>query len=324
MPFKLSAIIPAALALFSVTATAKDGAKLVAEFPRVHNISQILNDSSLKTAAGREFEVVEFGNALPATKTQPAAPYRFLIEGGLHGNEEQASFFVLWLARRYARGESPLNQLPKDEVAIDFLPYANPDGSQELSRYNGHGVNLNRNFAVLWGLTKENPGKQSFSEPETKAIRALFQERKYTAAVDVHGYINWIVTPSSPESLAVRGIATTKQQASAYKAWVNDVKEEMRVMPGYQHKTGALLGDGGAFEDWAFWQQGTFAYCLEMETFQRFVKSYRKDFNDLTNPEATMTVDLFKRYEAFIFRTFTRAVELKKDGQTPDSLTAGR
>ena len=61
-----------------------------------------------------------------------------------------------------------------------------------------------------------------------------------------------------------------------------------------------------------------------METFQRFVKSYRADFNDLTKPGSSITVDLFQRYEAFIYRTFARAIELKKQGQTPDSLTAGR
>src|SRR5690606_19363421 len=112
--------------------------------------------------------------------------YRFLVQGGLHGNEKLASAFVLWLAQRFAAGESLLNQLQVEGAAFDFLPYANPDGAHAHSRYNARGVNLNRNFGVLWGLTRENPGKDSFSEPETRAIRYLFQESRYTAAVDVH------------------------------------------------------------------------------------------------------------------------------------------
>ncbi len=320
MSFHLTRILAAlAVVALSTQAFAKDASVSVGEFPKVRAISKITNDASLRSAGGREFDVIEFGTQTKA----PQPPFRFLVQGGLHGNEEATSTFVLWLARRYARGESPLNTLPKDEVLFDFLPYANPDGHKEASRYNAHGVNLNRNFGVLWGITKENPGKASFSENETRAIRALFLEKKYTAAVDVHGYINWVVTPSSPESLAVRGIKTTAQQATAYRAWVNDVKEEMRMMPGYQLKTGALLGDGGAFEDWAFWTQGTFAYCLEMETFQRFVPSYRKNFNDLAK-EDTMKIDLFKRYEMFIFRTFGKAIELKRQGQEPGSQVAGR
>ncbi len=308
------------LAALPSVAFAKDPSSRFADFPKVRSISKIAGDATLKSAGGREFDVIEFGTQTKA----PQPTYRFLIQGGIHGNEEVASTFVLWLARRYARGESPLNELPKDEVLFDFLPYANPDGSEVASRYNGQGVNLNRNFGVLWGITKENPGKASFSENETRAIRALFAEKKYTAAVDVHGYINWIVTPSSPESLAARGIKVTAQQATAYRAWINDIREEVRIMPGYQLKTGALLGDGGAFEDWAFWTQGTFAYCLELETFQRFVPSYRdRADQDVANKEV-VKVDLFKRYEMFIYRTFKRAIELKRQGQEPGSQVAGR
>lgn len=317
LPRQLVALL---LAVASSGAFAKDASLPWEAFPKVRPISKIAHDATLKSNGGREFDVIEFGTQTKA----PQPTFRFLVQGGLHGNEEAASTFVLWLAKRYARGESPLNELAKEEVLFDFLPYANPDGSHDTSRYNSRGVNLNRNFAVLWGITKENPGRESFSEPETRAIRALFAAKNYTAAVDVHGYINWIVTPSSPESLAARGIKSTPQQATAYRAWVNDVREEMKLMPGYQLKTGALLGDGGAFEDWAFWQQGTFAYCLEMETFQRYVPSYRKDFNNLASKEETMKVDLFKRYEMFIFRTFSKAIELKRQGQEPGSQVAGR
>ena len=37
------------------------------------------------------------------------------------------------------------------------------------------------------GISQENPGKNKFSEPETKSIKYLFSKKKYTSAVDVHG-----------------------------------------------------------------------------------------------------------------------------------------
>src|SRR5690606_7548600 len=102
----------------------------------------------------------------------------------------------------------------------------------------------NRNFAVLWGLTRENPGEKSFSEPETRAIRSLFKARKYTAAVDVHGYINWIVAPSSPDDVRRAGGSPNRRLTAMYRAWIADLRREMQLLPGYQLKTGAQLGDG--------------------------------------------------------------------------------
>lgn len=305
-----------AAALLAPLGVAQDQASKTASFndlPQMRTISALLSDATLKSASGQQIELLEFK---PAGDVRGF--HRFLVQGGLHGNEQQASAFVVWLARRYARGESVLNLLPRDQVAIDFLPYANPDGAHGHSRYNARGVNLNRNFAVLWGLTKENPGKESFSEPETRAIRRLFKARQYTAAVDVHGYINWIVAPSDPTDIATRGIKPSKAQKTAYAQWVDDLKREMQLLPGYQLKTGAKLGDGGAFEDWAFWGEGTFAYCLELETFQRFVRPYRPDFSDLTKINEAPAVDLFKRYEMFVYRMFANALRIKQTSGQPE------
>lgn len=208
-------------------------------------ISRLVADPRVLSASGQEIEVHEFR----AAEKSEAGLTRLLVQGGLHGNERITSEFVLWLARRYARGESPLNQLPRDEVAIDFVPVANPDGSNADTRYNARGVNLNRNFGVLWGLTRENPGAESFSEPETQAIRRLFKARRYAAAVDVHGYINWIVSPSGPHAVAKRGLKPTARQRQIHGQWVESLRREMALLPGYRLKNGADLGDGGAFED---------------------------------------------------------------------------
>lgn len=303
-----------ALGLLAPAGVAQEPAKsaVLNDLPQVRTVSTLLGDASLKSASGQQIELLEF--APPGDKR---GLYRFLVQGGLHGNEQQASAFVVWVARRYARGESILNQLPKDQVAIDFLPFANPDGTHGHSRYNARGVNLNRNFAVLWGLTRENPGKESFSEPETRVIRRLFKERKYTAAVDVHGYINWIVAPSDPADIANRGFKPSKAQKTAYAQWVDDLKREMQLLPGYQFKTGAKLGDGGAFEDWAFWSEGTLAYCLELESLQRFVRPYRPDFSDLTKVNEAPAIDLFKRYEMFVYRMFVNALRIKQGAGQP-------
>jgi hypothetical protein len=293
----------------------------VVQLPHVVTLDALLGDATLKTAHGRDFELYRFA---PRGRAPGDARFRFLMQGGLHGDETQASAFVLWVARRYAHGMSALNALPADRVAIDFLPYANPDGTDALTRANAHGVNLNRNFGVLFGVTREYPGAESFSEPETRAIRRLFEASHYTAAVDVHGYVNWVVTPSPAAAVEAKMHVTVPlDRAMLYTKWTGALVDELALMPSYQVKNGAGLGDGGAFEDWAFWQQGTMAYCLELETFERYVPAWRPDFNDPSQASGAPMIDLFKRYEAFVARSFARAIALREaEGQATGPLAA--
>ena len=211
--------------------------------------------------------------------------YRFFIQGGLHGNETLTTEFVHWLESRIINGQSPLNSLPPGSV-IDLLANANPD-SHGRYRYNANNVNLNRNFSVLWGLSKEPMGTKAFSEPETRAVKKLFEKRRYLAAVDIHGYLNWVVLP------------TKLKESDRYRTWVEAVSKHARVLPGYLTKVAGDLGDGGAFEDWAFWEQGSLAVCLEMRYPARFF-----------NFEKRINLDSFLSYESFIHRLFLESLEI--------------
>jgi hypothetical protein len=279
------------------------------------SIAQLTGDPSARSTSGRDLQVISFEPKEALNKNTP----RLLIQGGLHGNEGEASKFVLWLARRFARGESPLNQLANQNVAFDFLPYANPDGHSDGTRSNIRGVNLNRNFGILWGMSRENPGAEKFSEAETQAIRRLFAKRRYTAAIDVHGYVNWVVGPSAPEVIKAHGTKIDSTKVNAYRRWMNVLTTQTAALPGYQVKNGADLGDGGAFEDWAFWSQGTYAYCLELESANRFAYASSEGSPKQTGSIATNGghVDLFLRYELFVYRTLAKAIDLAKDPSMP-------
>jgi hypothetical protein len=290
-----------------------DGASKLSSTPHIpgmRTVRALSGDKSLVTQAGQDIHVYSF-EYKDSTGQPSKAKHRFLIQGGLHGNELLTTEFVTWLARRYARGQSPLNNLSDDQVAFDFVPKSNPDGLQTESRYNAKGVNLNRNFGTLWGISKENPGDHEFSEPETRSIKFLFEKNQYTAAVDVHGYINWIVAPTSPEILKKMGVKVPHDRAAKYYQWDKALKKEMRMLPGYSYKTAGGLGDGGAFEDWAFWGAGSFSYCLELKSPERFATSYRRPFGNIAQAESKFQIDMFKRYEAHISRMFNHAIAIK-------------
>lgn len=242
-----------------------------------------------KTSENRNIQLVSFPAQNPKRASQ-----RVLIQAAMHGNETLTISFVVWLMNRYAMGESLLNKLPVGNLAFDFIPILNPDGHANASRNNKREVNLNRNFSFYWGMTRENPGIGAFSEKETQALKNLFAKRKYDFAIDVHGYANWIVMPSPPRP------NTKQKEQIRYQNFREKLRLAQKTLPGYEVKTPLQLGDGGAFEDWAFWEAGVHAFCLEMVSSQRFQK--------ITRPGKSGYMDTFLNYEKFIYEYLKASV----------------
>lgn len=268
-------------------------------------IAEALNDSSLQSSNGRPIPYISNimrPRAQPVSLSAPIGAH-FLVQGGLHGDEALTSEFVMWLATRVEKGESLLNGLPAGTV-LDFIPHANPDSFRK-SRYNASGVNLNRNFGVLWGISREPNGSAAFSEPETRAIRALMASRRYTAAVDVHGFVNWVVTPSPGHLVTL----AKPEKVRLLEQWVDVASRLLPSLGAYELKRAATLGDGGAFEDWAFWGNDTLALCLEMQSHQRRMRLNGKD------------ADTFLAYESFIFNMFSESLVLTKQKAPVDTST---
>jgi murein tripeptide amidase MpaA len=100
-----------------------------------------------------------------------------------------------------------------------LVPCMNPDGREyvmnidNLWRKNRRdnpgtvcdGVDLNRNFDVLWGVTQGQTscaqcsevycGPEAFSEPETRNIRSVLDTRRVDCFVDVHSYSELVLWP---------------------------------------------------------------------------------------------------------------------------------
>ena len=281
-------------------------------------VATLTGDATLRSTQGRDISVIQIRKSLNDSASG-ASPLKILIQGGLHGNEALASEFVLWLATRSAGGTGPMAEI-LNSAEIDFVPWVNPDGTAATSRSNSRGVNLNRNFSTLWGITREDPGSSSFSEAETRAIHALFKKRRYHAAIDVHGFINWIVAPSSPTALADAGqksLPTVAMTGASHGAWMRSIKATMaRHLPKHEVQSGAKLGNGGAFEDWAFWEMGAFSLCLELASNRR----YEDNAGPIIAPPLARSLkplnqapDTFLRYEMFVAATLNQAAGLRRD-----------
>lgn len=134
-----------------------------------------------------------------------------------HGDEEGAAILnrlINYLAYNY--------ETVSQNTSVWVIPVLNPDGQARDTRYNAHGVDLNRNYATNdWGgkgttypaFTPCYPGPYPFSEPETHALGTLVNTESVSTLVSYHGYE---VTTYSGGNTAGRNLAWLMGVSTGY------------------------------------------------------------------------------------------------------------
>jgi len=148
------------------------------------------------------------------------------IVGCHHGNEWPSSEIPLYLAH-YLLENYSINNSVKDLVdnrEIWIIPMFNPDGHENQSRYNAHGVDLNRDYGYMW----EGWGGSSspYSQPETKAMMLFSQEHNFVLSLSYHTYggiVNyiWNYWPDPPPDSSLI-IQLSNEYASYNGYWVTE------------------------------------------------------------------------------------------------------
>ena len=114
-----------------------------------------------------------------------AGPDVVLVIGATHGDERATSCLVHMLREHMSRQPNAFSQ-----QTVVAVPTANPDGWAALTRVNGGGVDINRNFPVDWSATfdepDKNPGPAPASEPETRALMQLLEEVRPERVLTIH------------------------------------------------------------------------------------------------------------------------------------------
>jgi len=174
-----------------------------------------------------------------------AGAYTIVIVGGIHaGFEANTIDLVNELYTHFQR--QPTEILPN--VQLLFIPMLNPDGveygRQIRGRFNGNGVDLNRNWACGWSETAEfsrgtvNPGDTPFSEPESLALASLIEAIQPRAVIFYHAAVNGVFSGDCGGDAGSVGLAQAYGDASNYPygsdfeaydvtgsapAWVNSI-----------------------------------------------------------------------------------------------------
>ncbi len=116
-----------------------------------------------------------------------------LLVGGIHGGFEANTIDLVEGLRDHFL-MNPGRVLPG--LTLIFVPTLNPDGLAAgdglIGRFNGNGVDLNRNWGCGWepvAYLREreiNPGTAAFSEPESTALAALINDVRPAAVLFYH------------------------------------------------------------------------------------------------------------------------------------------
>jgi protein MpaA len=132
----------------------------------------------------------------------PAATRRVLVVGCVHGHECAGRGVV----------DALREATPPARTQLLLVRNANPDGFARRTRGNAHGVDLNRNAAQGWrarGLrgTLQDPGARPFSEPETRALRALILRERPALTVWYHQALALVDPPEAGRARPARDYA---------------------------------------------------------------------------------------------------------------------
>lgn len=124
-----------------------------------------------QSVEGKPIEMIRFGEG--------SSPV--LVIAAIHGDEPTSRFVTDQLIQQLAVD-------PSANVAV--IPCANPDGLENDTRTNAHGVDLNRNFpAANWKHT--HPGRNfgglaPLSEPESTALQHVIETLKPRLIISIH------------------------------------------------------------------------------------------------------------------------------------------
>ena len=99
-----------------------------------------------------------------------------------HGNEYMSAELPLDLALLLVQNYSidPMITELVDNREIWIIPMVNPDGREANTRYNAHGIDLNRNYGYMPESTTP------YSEPETQAVRNNALQNNFVLSLSFH------------------------------------------------------------------------------------------------------------------------------------------
>ncbi|MFC4322578.1 M14 family zinc carboxypeptidase [Litchfieldia salsa] len=261
-----------------------------------------------------------------------------MINASVHGTEYVGTDAAIQLIEQLATQNDDVTTKILENNILIFNVVANPDGRVDGTRFNGNGIDLNRDFITQ-------------SQPETKLAVELMTEWNPMVLLDLHGYVKnygpnlqGLIEPCTPphnpnyeyDLFIEHGLAA----AEAMEAEIMKDKETEFTTPLYENMVGSYIpyrDDAAGWDDYPpiftpmyAMYHGSFAHTLEAPTNdENGVKwTYDAMIGALTYASENRTdmitdqIEIFKRGIQFDHPThdagfFPKAYILPVDEQDP-------
>lgn len=207
-----------------------------------------------KSVQGRDIMAYHFGEG----------EKEILIVGGMHGGYSWNTSLLSFELMDYYRANAA--KIPAS-VKVTIVPVLNPDGlslvvgtssvftkadvsssesTRIAGRFNGHEVDLNRNFdcdwksSGTWQSRQVSGGTSAFSEPESQALRSYVEMKKPAAAIVFYSAAGGVFPSQCGEPLTeTLALTDAYAKVSGYKAFADfDFYEITGDMPNWLSKIG--------------------------------------------------------------------------------------
>ncbi|MFO7651245.1 MAG: M14 family zinc carboxypeptidase, partial [bacterium] len=182
---------------------------------------------------------------------------RICYDYSIHGNEnngcEIAHFALIQLVSLYGTDPDITRWVNTREIWL--IPMDNPDGLISRSRYNGHGVDCNRNYGYSW----DAGGPSVFSEPEVQSFYHLAQENPMAMWTQYHS--------GTLSSMWPWGYTTKATLDSVDHAYETQTYGAVAGYPAYQISRGLYSVHGGS-TDWYYGAVGALGLAHEVANGQ--------------------------------------------------------
>ncbi|NMH69538.1 hypothetical protein HF072_12190 [Bacillus sp. RO3] len=131
-----------------------------------------------------------------------------MINASIHGTEFVGTDAALQLIERFATKQDEQTKGILEDSILIFNVVANPDGRIDATRFNGSGIDLNRDFITQ-------------SQPETEHMVNLITEWNPMVFLDLHGYVKSYGGPAKP------GPHNPNYEYDLYSKWALNQAEAM-------------------------------------------------------------------------------------------------
>lgn len=169
------------------------------------------------------------GKAQDWIENNPDFKVPIMINGSIHGTEFIGSDAVMQLIQRFAlENDETTKEILENNILI-FNVVQNPDGRIDATRFNGEGIDLNRDFITQ-------------SQPETQETVSLIKEWNPMVFLDTHGYVK----NYAPNKQGLIEPCTVPHNPNyeydLYEKWAMDQAEAMEneIMSNKESFTGSL------------------------------------------------------------------------------------